>query len=112
VTVSRTINGHRYVSEETAKKVRAAIRWLDYRPNHAARMPTGQLSRSIGLIVPDIMNTFFSVVSRWFFVNPADARGDSNKQLPCVNCAIDRLWFRFHTTGIGVGRHLLPHCDG
>ena len=63
MTVSRTINGHRYVSAETAKKVRAAIRKLDYRPNHAARMLTGQLSRSIGLIVPDIADTFFSVVS-------------------------------------------------
>lgn len=64
MTVSRTINGHRYVSEETAKKVRAAIRQLDYHPNHAARMLTGQLSRSIGLIVPDIADPFFSVVSR------------------------------------------------
>jgi LacI family transcriptional regulator len=63
MTVSRTINGHRYVSEETAKKVRAAIRQLNYRPNHAARMLTGQLSRSIGLIVPDLSDTFFSVIS-------------------------------------------------
>ena len=63
MTVSRTINGHPYVAEETAKKVRAAIRRLGYRPNHAARMLTGQLSRSIGLIVPDIADTFFSVVS-------------------------------------------------
>jgi LacI family transcriptional regulator len=62
MTVSRTISGHPYVSEETAKKVRAAIRQLNYRPNHAARMLTGQLSRSIGLIVPDIADTFFSVV--------------------------------------------------
>src|SRR5215475_33800 len=63
MTVSRTINGHPYVAEETAKKVRAAIRKLDYRPNHAARMLTGQLSRSIGLIVPDLADPFFSVVS-------------------------------------------------
>lgn len=63
MTVSRTINGHPYVAEETAKKVRAAIRRLGYRPNHAARVLTGQLSRSIGLIVPDIADTFFSVVS-------------------------------------------------
>ncbi len=62
MTVSRTINGHPYVSAATAKKVRAAIRELHYRPNHAARMLTGQLSRSIGLIVPDIADTFFSVV--------------------------------------------------
>lgn len=62
MTVSRTINGHPYVTEKTAKRVRAAIRQLDYRPNHAARMLTGQLSRSIGLIVPDIADTFFSVI--------------------------------------------------
>src|SRR5258708_12977912 len=62
MTVSRTINGHPYVAEETAKKVRAAIRRLDYRPNHAARMLMGQLSRSIGLIVPDIADSFFSVI--------------------------------------------------
>ena len=64
MTVSRTINGHPYVAEDTAKRVRAAIRRLDYRPNHAARMLTGQLSRSIGLIVPDIADTFFSVIIR------------------------------------------------
>jgi LacI family transcriptional regulator len=63
MTVSRTINGHPYVSDKTAKRVREAIRQLDYRPNHAARMLTGQLSRSIGLIVPDLADTFFSVVS-------------------------------------------------
>ena len=62
MTVSRTVNGHPYVSAETAKKVRAAIRRLDYRPNYAARMLTGQLSRSIGLIVPDIADSFFSVI--------------------------------------------------
>ena len=62
MTVSRTINGHPYVAQETAKKVQAAIRLLDYRPNYAARMLTGQLSRSIALIVPDIADTFFSVI--------------------------------------------------
>lgn len=64
MTVSRTINGHPYVSEATAKKVRAAIQQLNYKPNHAARVLTGQLSRSIGLIVPDISDSFFSVISQ------------------------------------------------
>jgi LacI family transcriptional regulator len=63
MTVSRAINGHPYVTPETAKKIREAIRLLDYRPNHAARILTGKHSRSIGLIVPDISDTFFSVVS-------------------------------------------------
>jgi LacI family transcriptional regulator len=63
MTVSRTINGHPYVADETAKRVKAAIRQLGYRPNHAARILTGQLSKSIGLIVPDLADSFFSVVS-------------------------------------------------
>lgn len=63
MTVSRMINGHPYVRGETARKIQEAIRRLDYRPNHAARILTGKLSRSIGLIVPDISDTFFSVVS-------------------------------------------------
>jgi LacI family transcriptional regulator len=64
MTVSRTINGHPYVSEHTANKVRAAIRQLNYTPNQAARVLTGQLSRSIGLIVPDISDSFFSIISQ------------------------------------------------
>lgn len=63
MTVSRMINGHPYVAEETARRVREAIQKLDYRPNHAARILTGKLSRSLGLIVPDISDTFFSIVS-------------------------------------------------
>jgi len=62
MTVSRVINNHPHVAEDTAKRVRAAIRQLNYRANHAARMLGGQLSRSVGLIVPDISDSFFSVV--------------------------------------------------
>lgn len=64
MTVSRTLSGHPYVAEETAKRVRAAIRSLGYRPNLAARMLVGQRSTSIGLIVPDIADPFFATVSR------------------------------------------------
>ncbi len=64
MTVSRTVNGHPYVSKATAKRVQAAIRKLGYRPNQAARMLTGQRSKSIGLIVPDVSDPFFSVVSQ------------------------------------------------
>lgn len=63
MTVSRTINGHPYVAPATAKKVHAAIRQLGYRPNRAARILTGKSSKSIGLIVPDLSDMFFSVVS-------------------------------------------------
>ncbi|WP_425091799.1 substrate-binding domain-containing protein [Tropicimonas sp. S265A] len=42
-TVSNAISGKRHVDETTRKRIEAAIRALDYRPNHAARrMRTGQ----------------------------------------------------------------------
>jgi len=63
MTVSRTINGHPYVADDTAKRVQAAILDLGYRPNHAARVLTGQLTKTIGLIVPDLADSFFSVVT-------------------------------------------------
>ena len=40
-TVSRVLNDHRYVREETRAKVEAAMRELDFRPSVAARILAG-----------------------------------------------------------------------
>jgi LacI family transcriptional regulator len=61
MTVSRVLNGGDLVSAATAARVRAAIRKLRYEPNEAARMLKGQSSRTIGLIVPDLADAFFSI---------------------------------------------------
>jgi LacI family transcriptional regulator len=61
MTVSRVLNGGDLVSAATAARVRAAIRKLRYEPNEAARILKGQSSRTIGLIVPDLADTFFSI---------------------------------------------------
>jgi LacI family transcriptional regulator len=61
MTVSRVVNGGRLVSASTAARVRAAIRSLGYEPNEAARMLKGQSSKTIGLIVPDLADSFFSI---------------------------------------------------
>src|SRR5579863_956906 len=60
MTVSRVINGGNLVSAATAACVRAAIRKLGYEPNEAARLLKGQASHTIGLIVPDLADRFFS----------------------------------------------------
>ncbi|MGA7916514.1 MAG: LacI family DNA-binding transcriptional regulator [Candidatus Acidiferrales bacterium] len=60
MTVSRVINGGNLVSAATAARVRAAIRKLGYEPNEAARLLKGQASHTIGLIIPDLADTFFS----------------------------------------------------
>jgi LacI family transcriptional regulator len=61
MTVSRVVNGGKLVSPRTAARVQAAIRKLGYEPNEAARILKGQAPRTIGLIVPDLADTFFSI---------------------------------------------------
>jgi LacI family transcriptional regulator len=61
MTVSRVINGGNLVSAPTAARVHAAIRKLGYEPNEAARMLKGHSSHTIGLIIPDLADTFFSI---------------------------------------------------
>jgi LacI family transcriptional regulator len=60
MTVSRVVNGEKYVSEETAARVRTAIAKLGYQRNEAARILKGHPPQTIGLIVPDMADPFFS----------------------------------------------------
>jgi len=62
-TVSRALsNGP--VSAEVKKKVEAAVKSSGYRPNLSARRLRSQHSSTIGLIVSDISNPFFTTLSR------------------------------------------------
>lgn len=59
-TVSRALDDHPDISRETKEKVRAACAQLGYVPNSAARGLVGQATHTIGVIVPDISNPYFS----------------------------------------------------
>jgi len=60
MTVSRVINNHPNVSEETRLRVLSAIAKLGYKPDTDARaIRTGKTNR-IGIIVSDIRNPFYS----------------------------------------------------
>jgi LacI family transcriptional regulator len=63
-TVSHVLSGKRLVAEETRDTVHAAIRTLGYRPNHVARSLRTRRSHMIAVVVPDITNTFYSVLTR------------------------------------------------
>jgi LacI family transcriptional regulator len=62
-TVSRVINGGELVSHETLARVHAVIEELGYQPNQAARILKGERTKTIGLIVPSIADSFFSIVA-------------------------------------------------
>lgn len=63
-TVSHVLSGKRLVAEETRVTVRQAIRTLGYRPNSVARSLRTRRSHMIAVVVPDITNTFYSVLTR------------------------------------------------
>ncbi|MBB1062577.1 LacI family DNA-binding transcriptional regulator [Limosilactobacillus fastidiosus] len=59
-TVSRVINNYSSLSDKTIKKVRQAMRQLNYQPNALARAMQGKPSKFIGLIFPNLTNPFFA----------------------------------------------------
>lgn len=61
-TVSHVINGTRYVSKETTDRVMGAIKDLSYVPNVAARSFKMGKRYTIGFIIPNIANNFFSTI--------------------------------------------------
>jgi LacI family transcriptional regulator len=61
-TVSHVINGSVPVSEPLKRKVQAAIRELDYHPNHVARSLKTSRTQTLGIIVPDLTIPYFPKV--------------------------------------------------
>ena len=63
-TVSHVLSGKRMVGEATRGNVQAAIQQLGYRPNNIARSLRTSRSRMVAVVVPDITNAFYSVLTR------------------------------------------------
>ncbi len=63
-TVSNVFNRPDLVAEETRQRVEAAVATLKYVRNESARQLRHGQSRTVGLIVPDIANPFFTDVAR------------------------------------------------
>ncbi|KAA3655768.1 MAG: LacI family transcriptional regulator [Calditrichaeota bacterium] len=65
-TVSRILHNNQTVkiSDATRKRILAIAKELDYQPNELARAFRLRKTQTIGLIIPDISNSFFSGISR------------------------------------------------
>lgn len=59
-TVSRVVNKLGVVNEETERKVLSAMAVLHYQPNAVARSLKLKETKTIGIIVPELSNTFFT----------------------------------------------------
>ena len=61
-TVSRVLNNSGYVKEETRIKINEAIKEMNYTPSAIARSLSRRETNTIGVIVPDITNTYFGEI--------------------------------------------------
>ena len=64
VTVSKVLRDHSDISTATKQRVWKRMRELNYRPNLTARALVTGRSYAIGLIVPDLTNSFFAEVAK------------------------------------------------
>ena len=58
-TVSHVVNGTKYVTDDTRKRVLDAIKRCEYSPNAYARSLASGRSNMLGLLISDISNPFF-----------------------------------------------------
>lgn len=61
-TASNVLNKKGYISENTRKKVLAAARKLNYKPNALARGLVTGASKTVGVLIPDLSDPYFAEV--------------------------------------------------
>jgi LacI family transcriptional regulator len=63
-TVSRVLSGKGSVSEDAGGRVLSAVEDLEYRPNALARSLREENTKTLGLVISNVMNPFFTAVAR------------------------------------------------
>jgi len=98
-TVSRVVNGNPSVKPTTRKKVLSTIEHLGYRPNAVARGLASKKTTTVGAIIPDISNIFFSELARgiediatMYSYNVIFSNSDNNKdkELQLINTMLEK----------------------
>jgi LacI family transcriptional regulator, galactose operon repressor len=97
-TVSRVVNGEKGVLDGTAEKVREAIERLGYRRNDSARLLRRGQTASVGLVIEDVADPFYSELTRaveevtrqhgsLVFTGSSDESPDRERELVLAFCA-------------------------
>ncbi|MGO2940059.1 MAG: catabolite control protein A [Pseudolactococcus laudensis] len=108
-TVSRVVNGNQNVKETTRRKVLDVIERLDFRPNAVARGLASKKTTTVGVVIPDIANSYFASLARGiddiatmykYNIVIANSDGDDGKEINVVNTLlakqVDGLVFLAH----------------
>ncbi|MER6606071.1 LacI family DNA-binding transcriptional regulator [Streptomyces sp. NPDC000927] len=64
-TVSRVLNSHPSVSPDARTRVLAAVETLGYRPNAVARSLRTDQTHTLGLVISDVLNPYFTELTRF-----------------------------------------------
>jgi LacI family transcriptional regulator len=64
MTVSKALRNHSDISEKTRDRVLARARKLGYEPNWIARSLVTRRTHMVGLVIPDLMHSFFAEVAK------------------------------------------------
>jgi LacI family transcriptional regulator len=64
VTISKVLRNHPDIAEETRERVLKRVKELDYQPNIMARSLVTGRSYLIGLVVPDLLHSFFAELAK------------------------------------------------
>ena len=64
ITVSKVLRNHDDIGEKTRQRVLDKVREMNYTPNLAARSLVTGRTYLVGLVVPDLMHTFFAQIAR------------------------------------------------
>jgi LacI family transcriptional regulator len=65
MTVSRVMNNPEKVSPKTIQRIHRVMERLGYQPSHIARSLVRKKTNTLGIVMPDIKNTFFNSWFRW-----------------------------------------------
>ncbi|WOD42858.1 LacI family DNA-binding transcriptional regulator [Hwangdonia lutea] len=63
-TVSKALSGSKEISEETTQKIQAFAKFYNYKPNNIALSLKNRKTKTIGILIPEIVHHFFSTVIR------------------------------------------------
>lgn len=64
ITVSKALRDHEDISDKTKKRVLDRVKELHYTPNLAARTLVTGKTHLVGLVVPDLLHTFFAQIAK------------------------------------------------
>ncbi len=85
-TVSRVMNGSKPVSPELEKRVYEAVKQMDYKPNSIARSLILNKTNLIGVVVPDVSNSFHAQLLSGIEAYAAEA------EYGVIICNVYRSW--------------------